>query len=178
MVVLLLVAGSLYLAYVFSYLYLWTVAPQGWPQTAEELSLPLVYVSAGLLVLGSAAMAAASFAVSGHRLRRLRVAGLLLAALMALAGSLAIEVLGHWQSLLRPTASGYAAMVYMASFLQAQLVVALLVMIAFAVARLWTGQVDAVRRVTVDNTAILLHYAAGQGLLGLALIHAFPRLVA
>ena len=32
MVVLLLVAGSLYLAYVFSYLYLWTVSPQVWPK--------------------------------------------------------------------------------------------------------------------------------------------------
>ena len=32
MVVLMLVAGSLYLAYVFSYLYLWTVSPQVWPK--------------------------------------------------------------------------------------------------------------------------------------------------
>ena len=38
MVVLLLVAGSLYLAYVFSYLYLWTVSPQVWPTDPAALA--------------------------------------------------------------------------------------------------------------------------------------------
>ena len=51
MVVLLLVAGSLYLAYVFSYLYLWTVSPQVWP--AAELPSTLWPFAAAVLLLMS-----------------------------------------------------------------------------------------------------------------------------
>ena len=178
MVVLLLVAGSLYLAFVFSYLYLWTVAPQYWPQTDGRLLSPLVFASGALLVVSSIAMMGASYALSMPVLRRFRVAALLLITVTTIAASLAIEIVGHWQSGLRPAASGYAAMVYLAAFLQAELVVALLVMTLFVTVRVLTNRVDAVRRVTVDNTAILLHYTVAQGLVGLALVHAFPRLVA
>jgi cytochrome c oxidase subunit I+III len=131
-----------------------------------------------LLILGSGAMVAASYALSLRTQRRVGVAALVLVTVIAIAGSLAIEVAGHWQSGLRPTASGYAAMVYMAAFLQFELVVALLLIAVFVAVRVLTGRVDAVRRVMIDNTAILLHYTAAQGLISLALVHGFPRLVA
>ncbi|HEX6213363.1 MAG TPA: cbb3-type cytochrome c oxidase subunit I [Vicinamibacterales bacterium] len=177
MMVLLLVAGSLYLAYVFSYLYLWTVAPQYWPQPGERLLSPLIFLSGALLVLGSALMLAASYALSMPARRRARVAVLLLAAVAAIAASLTIEFVGQWQSGLRPSASGYAAMVYLAGFLQLELVVAVGIMALFVAVRVITNRVDAERRVTLDNTAILLHYTVAQGLVGLALVHGFPRLV-
>jgi cytochrome c oxidase subunit I+III len=50
-------------------------------------------------------------------------------------------------------------------------------MSGFLLARLFVGRIDAVRRVTFDNLALLWHYAVGQGLLGLLLLHGFPRLV-
>ena len=67
MVVLLLVAGSLYLAYVFSYLYLWTVSPQVWPKPAQlpALSWPaisalLLAASSGLILLAGRTLSANS----------------------------------------------------------------------------------------------------------------------
>ena len=54
MVILLLVAGSLYLAYVFSYLYLWTVSPQVWPKAGQLPSAAWPLASALLLAASSA----------------------------------------------------------------------------------------------------------------------------
>jgi cytochrome c oxidase subunit I+III len=44
-------------------------------------------------------------------------------------------------------------------------------------ARHLAGKLDAVRRVTYDSYALLYHYAVAQSLLGLGLIHGFPRLI-
>ena len=55
MVIVLLVAGALYLSYVFSYLYLWTVSPQVWP-AANGQAIPSLGWSAvsGILLLSAA----------------------------------------------------------------------------------------------------------------------------
>lgn len=103
---------------------------------------------------------------------------LIVTAVAALSVSLAIETLGHWRSGLRPEASGYAAMVYLAAALQLELVVALLVIAFYTLARLIAGYLDHARRVSFESFALLLHYSVGQGLLGLLLVHGFPRLVA
>jgi cytochrome c oxidase subunit I+III len=173
-VILLLVAGSLYLAFVFSYLYVWTVAPQAWPTGAPAVPA-WAYGGAGLLVLGAACIYAA-----GKTLARSRAgfAVLLLAALIALAAALALEVAGHWRSGLRPDASGYAALVYLASALQFEIVAAVIIIGFYTLARLATGRLHEARRVTFDTLALLSYYAAGQGLLGLLLVHGFPRAVA
>jgi cytochrome c oxidase subunit I+III len=47
----------------------------------------------------------------------------------------------------------------------------------FVIARYLTGRLDEARRVTFDNTAILWHFAVVQGIVGLLLVHGFPRLV-
>jgi cytochrome c oxidase subunit I+III len=47
----------------------------------------------------------------------------------------------------------------------------------FIVARLVAGRTDCERRNSFDHTALLAWYAAAQTLLGLALVHGFPRLV-
>jgi cytochrome c oxidase subunit I+III len=176
-IVLLLVAGSLYLSFVFSYLYLWTVYPQSWPQYEARPVPPLVFASGALLAVASVAMIAASYALSMRVVRRFKVMLLLLVAASAVAASLAIEIAGHWEAGLRPTASGYAAMVYMASFLQLQVVVAVVIMALFVAVRVVWHRVDGVRRATFDSTALLAHYAVAQGLASLALVHGFPRLI-
>jgi cytochrome c oxidase subunit I+III len=102
---------------------------------------------------------------------------LILVAVVALSASLGIETLGHWQYGLRPDGSGYAAMVYLAAALQVELVVALLVAAFYVLARLAAGRLDGARPVTFESFALLLHYTVGQGLLGLLLVHGFPRLV-
>jgi cytochrome c oxidase subunit I+III len=52
-----------------------------------------------------------------------------------------------------------------------------LIMSLFTVARYAAGKLDSVRRLSFDNTALLGWYGAGQGLLGLVLVHGFPRLL-
>ena len=88
-----------------------------------------------------------------------------------------MEILAHWRAGLRPDADAHAAMVSMASFLQLQLVLALVVMAAFAIARRLAGMLNRRRRVVFDNLSLLWHYTVAQGLLGLLLVHGFPRLV-
>jgi len=77
---------------------------------------------------------------------------------------------------LRPAQNSYGAMVYMASVLNFQVVFACVVLAGFAIARYLTGKLDAERRVGYENAALLYYYAAGQMLLGLVLVHGFPRL--
>jgi cytochrome c oxidase subunit I+III len=175
--ILLLVAGSLYLAFVFSYLYLWTVAPQAWPQ-AEALPATAWWLASALLLVGSSSSVyGAQRLLSAPTLRRGRLMLLIVTAVAALSASLAIETLGHWRSGLRPEASGYAAMVYLAAALQLEFVVALVVIAFYTLARLIAGCLDHARRVSFESFALLLHYSVGQGLLGLLLVHGFPRLV-
>ena len=78
---------------------------------------------------------------------------------------------------MRPADSAYGAMVYLAAVLEGQVVAAVLVMSLFAIARYLAGKLDSVRRGTFENTALLAWYAAAQGLVGLLLVHGFPRLL-
>jgi cytochrome c oxidase subunit I+III len=176
MIVVILVAGSLYLSYVFSYLYLWTVSPQVWPAAMPSAAWPIL--SGILLSLSIAAALLAARMVPARRASRLAFAGLIVLGMLTLAAGLSAEIWTHWQQGLRPSADAHSAMVAMASFLQAELVIPILLMGAFVLGRLFTGQIDTRRRVTFDNLRLLWLYAAGQGLFGLLLIHGFPRLVA
>jgi cytochrome c oxidase subunit I+III len=180
MVVLMFVAGSLYLSFVFSYLYLWTVSPQVWAPLGAPappgLGWPLA--SAALLIGGSALLVIAGRALPQPGRRRGWVATLLLLALAGLLASFAIELVAHLGSGLSPTASSYGAMVYLGVALFGQLVAALVVMTLFAVARCLAGLIDRERRVTFDNVALLYHYTVAQTLLGLTLVHGFPRMLA
>ena len=176
MVVLMLVAGSLYLSYVFGYLFLWTVSPEVWgvpglPSAAWPLA------SAALVVAAVAAFRFASRALPEPGARNLLAPVLIVVGAAALAGALGVETMGHWSSGLRPTASSYGALTYLATFLSGELVLAVIVMSLFTVARHATGRLDAVRRGSFENTALLLYYTAAQTLFGLLLVHGFPRLV-
>lgn len=178
MVVLMLVAGSLFLAYVFSYLYLWTVAPQVWAPTGST-GLPALKwpIMSGLLFLVSITAFVGIVRVLPHPGgANPRVPILIVLGTACLIAAAAIEFVAHWQSGLRPTENSYSAMVYMATVLTCQVIAAVAVMSMFTVARYMAGKLDRVRRVTFENTALLAVYAAGQGVLGLILIHGFPRL--
>ena len=75
-----------------------------------------------------------------------------------------------------PTAHSYGAVVYAFSALQGQYVAAVVIMGLYTVARSLTGRLDGVRRATFDNTMLLWHYAVAQALVGLFIVHLFPRL--
>jgi cytochrome c oxidase subunit I+III len=178
MVVLMLVAGSLFLSYVFSYLYLWTVSPQAWIDGAARLPATKWPVISGLLLLISiTAFFGASRILPRPSRRGISAMILLAVGTICLIGGIVTEVTMHWQAGLRPTDSSYAALVYMASVLTGQVTVAVLIMSMFTAARYVAGKLDRERRVTFDNTALLACYAAAQGLLGLILVHGFPRVM-
>jgi cytochrome c oxidase subunit I+III len=177
MVVLLLVAGSLYLAFIFSYLYLWTVSPQFWPKPAALAPVMSPVLSAFLLIAGSAILVVAARLLPRNR-RGSRIFVLLAClAAVALVGALMNETSAQWQTGLRPETDIHGALVAMAAFLQAQMTLPVLVMVGFAIARSFGGRLDRNRRVVFDNAALLYHYTVGQSLLGLLLVHGFPRLV-
>ena len=71
---------------------------------------------------------------------------------MALVGALGFEIAGHWGLGLRPDASGYAALVYLASVLQLQIVGAIVVM-ACVVSRASLRPPHERRRVTFEAFA-------------------------
>jgi cytochrome c oxidase subunit I+III len=178
MVILLLVAAALYLSWVFSYLYVWTVAPQQWPEAAREGMPPSSYpaLAAGLLLASGAAIAVAGRflrGTSGHAPLTLCIG----TGLVLLGGAFAAEIAGQWRAGWRPDQSGYAALVGMNVVLQGQLVVAVAVMALFAVARRWAGHLNVRRRAVFDNVRLLWLYAVAQSLLGLLLVHGFPRVV-
>ena len=178
MVILMLVAGSLYLAWVFSYLYLWIVSPAQWP-TANAGPLPNVRVPviAGTFLCASAITVWLSDRLLPLGCGRLRFSAALGLAIVFGCASLAIDVHGHWSAGWRPQLSGYGALVGMGLVLQTQMIIALIFMAFFAIARRWAGHLNARRRVVYDNTRILWLYTVAQSLVGLTLMHGFPRAV-
>jgi cytochrome c oxidase subunit I+III len=178
MVVLMFVAGSLYLSFAFSYLFLWTVSPEVWAPEGSPAPPALGWpgASAALLILGSALTAVAGRTLPPPNARGLPTPALIVLALLALLGALGVELLGHLRTGLSASESAYGAMVYLGVVLFGQLALAILIMGLFAVARHAAGRLDRARRATFDNLALLYYYTAAQSLFGLMLVHGFPRL--
>ncbi|WP_421999277.1 cytochrome c oxidase subunit I [Reyranella sp.] len=181
MVVLMLVAGSLYLSYFFSYLYVWTVSPEVWPAGGSP-ALPgpgRPLLSAALCIMAVVAFRAGDRWLPAPGTRA-GLPSLLSIAIgcASLVAAVTVEIEGHWQAGLRPQDTAYGAMVYLAGLLAAQVAVVVVLMGLFTAARLVVGRTDRECRNSFDYTALLGYYAAGQTLLGLALVHGFPRLVA
>jgi cytochrome c oxidase subunit I+III len=179
-VVLMCVAGSLYLSFVFSYLFLWTVSPDVWPSAGGAPGLPPLgwpAASTLLLIVGAASVAGAQRLLPPPGRRPAVVPALIAVGLACLAAALAIELAAHWRTGLTPSASAYGAMVYMGVVLFGQLAFAVVIMGGFVVARHFASRLDRERRVSFENMALLYYYTVAQSLLGLALVHGFPRLV-
>jgi cytochrome c oxidase subunit I+III len=51
-------------------------------------------------------------------------------------------------------------------------------MACYTLARSLAGMLDGQRRLTMDNTMLFWTYVAAQGVVGLVLLHGFPRLLA
>jgi cytochrome c oxidase subunit I+III len=173
MVVLLLVGGTLFACLLFSYFFLWTVNPHQWagyafPSAPWPLGVAALYAASSGLI-----------AYAGYALRRgawpVRLALLGATALLVLA--LAIDIQAHRQGGLRPQETSHAAVVATVLGLQAVYGVTLVIMALYTLARSFTGKLDGIRRATYDNTMLLWHFAVAQGLVGLAVVHGFPRLV-
>lgn len=173
MVVLLLVAGALYLSFIFAYLYLWTVAPRSWPAPDALAGFAWPLSSAMLLAASAGALWLARLDLT----RKWVFATATGVGIICLIAALGLDVMSHWQSNLRPWANGHAALVYANAMLQAQVAAAVGVTGLFVIARALAGRLDNQRRASADNLALLWLYGACQALFGLTLTHGFPRLV-
>ena len=179
MIVLILVAGSLYITFVFSYLYLWTVSPQVWPVVGASPLPDLRWAASGasLMLLSILAFRMADRALPKPGSISLSAALLMIAGALCLIAGVGIEGYAQWRSGLLPGENAYGAMVYLEIVLTGQLVATVAVMTGFALARLFTGKLDAQRRVSFESAALLAYYTAAQGLLGFLLIYGFPRML-
>ena len=170
MIVLLIVAASLFACAVFSYLYLWLVMPARWPGPATLPALAWPAVAIGALVSSSALVG-----IANRRLKRGASPVVAIALGLALAiGGVATEAFAHRHA--APAASPNAAIVATLVLIQALETFAVATMALFAIARRLAGRLDAVRRVVFDNTRLLWHYVVVQGIVAIALVHGFPRL--
>src|SRR5690606_32866427 len=105
------------LAYVFSYLYLWTVSPEVWPWSGNGPQPPPVIwpgTSAVLLAIGVGLFVLADKRLlAPGRFAVISPFATLLGSLVLIA-AVGLEIWSHWQTGLTPTQSAYGAMVYMA----------------------------------------------------------------
>jgi heme/copper-type cytochrome/quinol oxidase subunit 3 len=167
-VTLMFVAGALYGCLLVSYLYLWMVSPEVWPASAP----PLGY-AAWTSVLLAASSAAVGLANRG--VARNGACGALALAVPLLAGAFALSVLAHRD--LSPTDSAYGAIVHAILVVDGFFVAAAIALALFALARRAAGRLDRLRRVTFDNARLFWHYVVAQTLVGVLLVHGFPRLM-
>ena len=178
MIILILVLGSIFFSLLVSYLFLWLTSPAVWPDASALPPLRFPLTSAALLLLAAALMGYANRALraatDGSRWT-MRLA--LLLAVPSLVGAGALELLGQWRTGLRPTDSSYGAALYAMIGLQGVLVGTVVIMNLYTLARSFRGLLNHVRRATFDNTRLLWYYAVAQGLVALAMVHGFPRLI-
>jgi cytochrome c oxidase subunit I+III len=161
MVVLMLVAASIYGSALFSYAYLWLVSPHVWPR---ELPDAVAGIAAALFIAGSSLCLRKAFKPLG-----------LVLALVLFAAGFAADLYTHRD--VSASSSSYGAAVNLLLVLEGFYATVLLAMGLFTLARWRAGLLDGVRRAVYDNTRIFWHYVVAQSLAGLALVHGYPRLV-
>jgi cytochrome c oxidase subunit I+III len=179
MIVLIMVAATAFACLLFSYFFLWTVNPQLWPR--EPAGLPHLawpVASAALYLLSGAGVFAA-----GRLLARMPgrssfpIILALVAATLLIPLPVAVEVLSQRSIGLSPSATSYGAVVYTVAAWQGFFAAVLVLMGVYTAARSLTGRLSAERRVTFDNTQLLWQYTIVQGIVSLAIVHLFPRLL-
>jgi heme/copper-type cytochrome/quinol oxidase subunit 3 len=99
----------------------------------------------------------------------------LVAAIVLLFFGVRMEFASH--AALSPTESAYGAIVYLVLSLAAFYAAVAIGMALFVLARAAKRMIDPVRRVIFDNARLLWHYTVAQTLVGIALVHGFPRLI-
>ena len=173
---LLLVTGTFFTCLVFSYFFLWLVNP-AWPPPAIALPSLAWPAAAGVLYAASSG----AIILAGRALSRQEQLGpwpmrlLLIAGPVLFLAAVGVQTLAAWQTGLRPTQHSYGAMVYLFAALQGFFGGIILIMAGFTLARSLAGKLDAVRRVTFDNTKLFWHYSTAQGLVALVILSLFPR---
>jgi cytochrome c oxidase subunit I+III len=178
MIVLMVVSGMTFGCLLFSYLFLWLVNPGHWPPPGAEMPGLMWSLGAGALYLAASGLVAqASGLLRGEDRRSPRAVAILLGlAVPLMIGAVGLDLSAQVRAALSPEAHAYGAAVYTIIALQAFFVITTAIMGLYTIARWWAGKLDSVRRSTFDNTMLFWHYTTAQGLVGLIVVHGFPRL--
>jgi cytochrome c oxidase subunit I+III len=169
-VVLLLVLGSVFASFVFSYYFLWTVTPGAWPPRAW--SLP----GAGDSALGAIAwvVSAIALAAATRSLEKTRTGFLVLALLTGLTlltAAYACDFSAVRDVGIDATAHAYGAVVHVLLAWQGLHVVLVWITAAYVLARLWAGLLGPGHRVTFDTLRLFWFYTVAQGLVTSLVLH-------
>jgi cytochrome c oxidase subunit I+III len=172
-VIFLLVDASLYASLVFAYFYLWLSAP-AWPPAGHALpGLGWPALGLGLLLAGSAAVAAARrFNARDHgtTARACLLGAFVL--MMGFLGTQALSLLEYGQT---PQSHAYASLLWVLVGYQALHALVALLMAAFVWLRSRRGMTSAQRPLDFRVLTLFWHYTSGLWLLGVLLVHGFPR---
>jgi cytochrome c oxidase subunit I+III len=177
-VTLMLVSGTAFACLLGSYLFLWLVNGDAmWPPPGQGLpSLAWGGAAAGLHGAGFLAVWLAARALGRRSRWTVRVLLAITFALFATGGGAALWAL-HAAGIV-PTVHAYASSSWAILAWHGAHVAVALIMAAYAMARSFAGMLDGRRRQAMDVTMLFCGYTAGQGILGLALLLLFPRLLA
>jgi cytochrome c oxidase subunit I+III len=174
-VVLMLVDGAIFASLVFSYFYLWTVAPAGWPPSGFDVPASAAsLIASGAFIGSSIALRVANRSLDAHA-SLFALSTALLVALLAIWTGFAFNLHAVWSTDVRPDAHAYGAVSYTFLAWQGLHVALVTLMAGYTAARSWAGLLDPERRSAFDCTRLLWHYTVVQGLFALAVMHA-PRL--
>jgi cytochrome c oxidase subunit I+III len=178
MVCLMLVQGTAFACLIGSYLFLWLVNGDAmWPPPDQGLPVAGFGLAAlGLYLAGVASLQTAARLLSGRFPWPHRIA-LALATPLLLSG-MAADGWALWQGGVRPDLHAYGAASWTLFAWQGMHVAIALLMAGYTLARSLAGMLDVERRKTMDVTRLFWTYTAGQGAVGLALLHLFPRVLA
>jgi cytochrome c oxidase subunit I+III len=178
MVCLMLVSGTSYACLIGTYLFLWLVNGDAmWPPPGQGLPVAGWGLLAAGLYLGAAvAVSLARRMLGGASPWPCRLA--LALGVVLLAAGLVADGWAIWRGPIQPTVHVYGAAAWGLYVWQAFHVLVGLLMGGYTLARSLAGMLDGDRRLTMDNTWLFWLYTVGQGVVGLALLHFFPRLLA
>ncbi len=168
MVVLILVDGSIFASLVFSFFYLATIAPAGFPPARLALPTGTWCLIAAIAWIASAILL--QFTNRQLNATRRAFAGTIIVVLVLAWIAWACNAHALWSAGLRPDMHGYTATAYAMLAWQGLHAVLLTMMISFTVARHAVGRLDARHRNTFDNTRIMGLYVAVQGVAALLVI--------
>ena len=112
-------------------------------------------------------------------LERLNTVGsvLMIGALALLLGGFALEAVGQWAAGPSPQAHSYGAAVWAITALAGAGVGVSAIMGLYVIARRAAGMLGGIRRSTFDNVRLFWHFAVAQAVIGIILVHGFPRAV-
>jgi cytochrome c oxidase subunit I+III len=164
--VLALVNGTVFASLLFSYFYLWLVS-DAWPPAGSVVRGGWFDVFIAIALLASAGLAW----LSGRALTRDR-GGVFIGTLL---GGVAVLTFAFWLQCqgaagADPVAHAHGATVWGILSWQGLHVLLVLIMAIYTLARRLTGRLNAMRRVTFDNTQLMWLFTVAQGLVGTLLV--------